>query len=250
MTARRKTRGEVEMEELLGRLDPSSERYRVLSAARDFKASWVELGERLTETREAEQYKEWGYDSFEAYCRTELRLKAETANKLTRSFSFLRDHTPQALETRQQRELPPLDVVDLLSRARERSQVSEAQLRDISKDVFAGEPPTRGEVIKRFRELDPMAFKAPERPKAEAGPAGEGDLRKALLLAERLQSLLPSEVSRAAKDGVKVVVRELQELFETARSGTLEASKSVAGRIARAPKRKAPKARRRAVTVG
>ena len=62
--ARRRTRGEAHIEALLSNLDPGSERYHVLRAARDFKASWVELGERLTETREQEKFKEWGYTSF------------------------------------------------------------------------------------------------------------------------------------------------------------------------------------------
>jgi hypothetical protein len=230
---RRVSRGEAAMEELLGKLEPGSDRYRVLAAARDFKAAWVELGERLTEARESNVWRDWGYETFEAYCRTELRVKPDTANKLTRSFSFLRDHTPEALEQRETRELPPLDVVDLLSRARERSTVSEAQLRNISEEVFTGEPPTRGDVIKRFREVDPMAFKTPTSPKSEGG--GEGDLRKALLLGERLQSLVGGlELTRPAREGLKQLVRELQEMFGSAgQSGTLRVE-GAAGRVARA----------------
>ena len=91
---RRRTRGEAEIEALLAKLQPGSERHGALSAARDFKASWVALGERLTQIRESGQYSQWGYKTFEAYVRGELRLKPETANKLTRSFSFLRDHEP------------------------------------------------------------------------------------------------------------------------------------------------------------
>jgi len=55
---RRKTRGEVAIQSKLATLDPESERYHVLVAARDFKASWVALGERLTAVREREQYLE------------------------------------------------------------------------------------------------------------------------------------------------------------------------------------------------
>ena len=87
---RQRSRTEVEMEAQLKTLDPSSERYATLSAARDFKASWVALGELLTRVREGSLYREWGYSSFEAYARRELRIRQDTANKLTRSFSFLR----------------------------------------------------------------------------------------------------------------------------------------------------------------
>jgi hypothetical protein len=216
--ARRHTRGEAAVEALLAKLDPHSERYRVLAATRDFKASWVELGERLTEVREATAFSQWGHNNFEAYCRQELHLKPETANKLTRSFGFLRDHEPEVLNTRSERELPPLDVVDLLSRARERAKLSDAQFQSLEQGVFETPTASKGEVLKRFREIDPEAFKPAPKAGAAAGP-GDGDLRKALLLAERLQSLLdPQEgVSRAAREGVKTAVHELKKLFEASR---------------------------------
>jgi hypothetical protein len=215
---RRRSRGEVAIEATLANLEPGTERYQTLVAARDFKAAWVSLGERLTVVREQEQYKTWGYPSFEAYCRGELHLKAETANKLTRSFSYLRDHEGAVLIEREKRELPPLDVVDLLSRARERANVSDRQLEEIHEEVFDTEegPKSRAEVLKRIREVDPDAFRAPQKP--EKGP-GDGDLRKALLLAERLQSLVEphAELSRPARDGLRTLVSELRDVFEQTR---------------------------------
>jgi hypothetical protein len=215
--ATRRTRGEAAIESLLAQLDPESERYRVLSAAREFKASWVELGQRLTEVRESEEFKQWGHSTFESYCRQELRLKSDTANKLTRSFSFLRDHEPDVLSERTERELPALDVVDLLTRARERAKVSDAQLRTIQEEVFAADgPPTRSEVVKLFREHDPDAFRGAPRPEKKPGVVNEGDLKKALLLAERLQALIEpmDNVSRSAQAGVRAVTLELKKLFE------------------------------------
>ncbi len=217
---RRMTRGEAAIESLLSKLDPSSERYRVLSAAHRFKASWVELGERLTLVRETEQYAQWGHGTFEAYCRAELHLKPDTANKLTRSFAFLRDHEPTVLLERDTRALPPLDVVDLLTRARERAKVSEAQLQSIQEEVFAAEaPPTKSDVVKLFREHDPEAFKGAPRPERPAKEPQEGDLKKALLLAERLQALLEPQpdVSRSAQAGIRSIVTELKKLFEASR---------------------------------
>ncbi len=212
--ARRQTRGEAHIQALLAELEPGSERYNVLSAARDFKASWVMLGERLTLVREHDLYKAWSYASFEAYCQKELRLKADTANKLTRSFAFVRDHSPDSLTHEAPRELPPLDVVDLLSRARERSKVSADDLERLTCEVFEGDDtPSRQGVLKRFRELDPDAFRAPPKP---ARTAGDDDLRKALLLAERLQSLIePHEsISRPAREGLRRLTSEVRELFE------------------------------------
>lgn len=220
--SRRQSRGEAAIEALLHKLDPQSDRYQVLAAARDFKASWVELGERLTATRECGGFSEWGYTNFEAYCRAELHLKMDTVNKLTRSFSFLRDHTPKALADHGERELPALDVVDLLSRARDRANVSDDQFSRISEEVFAspGEA-NKAEVMKRFREVDPDAFKPASRASSSAnGASGEGDVRKALLLAERLASLLETNdaVSVSARDGAKKIVGELRRVFETGRT--------------------------------
>jgi hypothetical protein len=213
--ARRKTRGEVAISSQLQTLEPSSERYKVLVAARDFKAAWVELGERLTVVRESEKFLAWGYTSFEGYCRRELHIKADTAAKLTRSYSFLRDHEPGVLKGREQREMPPLDVVDMLSMARERSKVSEGELRTIREEVLAPDNnPTKSQVVRRLREIDPNAFKPT--PKAATKGDSDAELRKALLLAERLHVVLEgvSGISRETTSAVKRIVTDLKERFE------------------------------------
>ena len=216
---RRRSRGEAEIEALLAKLPPGSERHKVLTAARDFKASWVMLGERLTQVRESGQYAQWGYKTFEHYVRGELRMKPDTATKLTRSFAFLRDHEPTALEAPITRELPALDVVDLLSRARDKTKVSDEQLNVIRRDAFDSDegPLTKSEVMKRFREVDPEAFKSSD--KKPATTAGDGSVRKALLLSERLESLLGGiqGLSSDAQTRAASVTGELRQLFEAAR---------------------------------
>ncbi len=215
---RRMTRGEAEIEALLERLEPGSERHRVLFSAREFKASWVELGQNLTSVREHDNFKEWGHSSFDAYCRRELRLKKDTALKLTRSFSFLRDHQPEALSTLQDRELPALDVVDMLSQARERSNVSDDQFETIRNDVFEPVvPPTKNDIVKRFREFDPEAFKSKKKDSEKTG--GDEELRKALLLAERLQGLLETlpDISEQAVDSLRRVSSQLRKQFDQSR---------------------------------
>ena len=219
---RRQSRGEADMDAQLSELDPSSERYQVLVAARTFKAAWVELGETLTLVREKNTYKGWGYASFDAYCRRELRIKQDTANKLTRSYAFLRDHEPEVLAQRETQEMPSLDVVDLLSQAKERTKLSDDQLVTLREEVFAPEakPPSRTDVIKKLREHDPEAFK----PAAKSAPATaaptDQELRKTLLLAERLESLLELQgdaISKEALGNAHFVVQELRERFAQTR---------------------------------
>jgi len=166
--------------------------------------------------RESAEFKQWGYANFEAYCRAELHLKGETANKLTRSFGFLRDHEPKLIERDEGREVPTLDVVDLLARAREKTKLSDAQFESIEQEVFdSPAAASKNEVLKRFREIDPEAFKATS--KASSGPAGEGDLRKALLLAERLAGLVEQleGVSRGTRSAMREVAAELKGMFES-----------------------------------
>lgn len=213
--ARRRTRGEVELEARLGKLEPGTPRYNVLLAARDFRTSWIELGERLTEVSEKRQHEQWGYPSLEAYCRRELRLRRDTVAKLTRSYSFLRDHQPKALKEQPAREVPPLDVVDLLTQARERTKVSDSDFRDIQNEVFTPEgPATRSQVVQRFREVDPDAFRGQPRQTKEA-EGSKLEVRKALLLAERLGTLLEADeqTSGRAKSAMGTVVAELRQRF-------------------------------------
>ena len=221
----RKSRAQAEIEARLNALDPESFRFQVLSAARDFRASWVALGDHLTQVREKEHYRAWGYISFEAYCRRELRLRNETASKLTRSFGYVRDHRPAALHEEQPREIPPLDVVDLLSRARERAKISDHDLHTIEQEVFSADgPATRGQLLRRFREVDPAAF-APDKKTVASGGESDVEVRKALLLAERLLALLAGmpSVSEVAREGVRRASRELKQKFEE-RSPAREAS--------------------------
>ena len=216
--AGQKSKSELEIEAQLKSLDPASFRYQVLASAKDFKAIWVQMGDFLTKVREQSLYKEWGYKSFEIYCRKEVRIRQDTANKLTRSFSFVRDNEPEALAARGDQELPPLDVVDLLARARERPVVPEEELNTIREEVFHGEKePTRQRLMKRFREVDPEAFRA-KKPDEVILQEGDPDMRKAVLVAERLLSLLepgPS-ISSAAKLSMQTIVQELTALLESA----------------------------------
>lgn len=213
---RRRTRTEAEMEALLAKLPPGSDRHSVLSAAKEFKASWVLLGEKLTKVRESGQHAAWGYKTFEAYVKGELRLKPDTALKLTRSFAFVRDHEPTVLSAPITRELPAMDVVDLLAQAREKVKINDEQLNAIRRDAFNSDegPLTKSEVMKRFREVDPEAFKpAPK----NAGIVVDGNVRKALLLAERLQTLLTgiTNLSEGAQAAANTVTSELRTIFSS-----------------------------------
>ena len=205
------SRVEADIEARLQDLDPGSKRYQTLRAARDFKAAWVGLAKALTQVRDSGEFQTWGYATFEAYCGRELKIRRDTADKLTRSFAFLREHKPDVLDRQRESDMPALDVVDLLQRARAKASVPEEAFVSLRDDVLAdGKQSTRTQVLKRLREVDPEGFGAGSAANkdgksglgvkglvAVGGESGEGeasrgpvDLKKAVMLAERLQSVV------------------------------------------------------------
>jgi hypothetical protein len=112
------------------------ERSEMIARVRRFKASWFELGEALSEIKREHGYKKWGYAGFEDYCRKELHLKSDTADKLTGSFAFLRKRAPEVL-TRDglNAPIPSYQAVDFLRRAEEADAPAET-IREIRRHVL------------------------------------------------------------------------------------------------------------------
>jgi hypothetical protein len=162
------------------------ERAELLRRARRFKASWIELAEALTAARKHATWRGWGFESFEAYVKTELRLRPETADKLTGSYSFLQRRAPAVLDRDPLREpMPSYQSVDFLRRAED----SEYAPRDTVDEI-------------RRRVLDEAAPLA-------AVSRTYGDV------------VFPiDEDARLARDiaGVKNVARRLRELLQETRA--------------------------------
>jgi hypothetical protein len=143
------------------------ERAAVVGAARRWKASWFELGEALSRVRRGEQFRAWGYASFDDYCKKELHLRSETADKLTGSFSFLRSRAPEIIEralTRDDRgrfasddgesegtALPTYQAVDFWRRAEEASGAADT-VDEIRRQVL-DEGASLPRLNRQFREV-------------------------------------------------------------------------------------------------
>ena len=118
------------------------ERVECLRRTRRFKASWVELGEALSEVKRGKTWQKWAYDSFESYVKGELKLRMETVEKLTGSFMFLHKSAPEVLKRDPlETQMPSYHAIDFLRRAEERaaeenSDVPEATIVDIRKKVL------------------------------------------------------------------------------------------------------------------
>jgi hypothetical protein len=129
------------------------ERAELLRRARQFKSSWIELAEGLTQARRTGRWKDWGYDSFEAYAKSELRLKQETVDKLTGSYSFLQRRAPAVLSRDPISEpFPTYQAVDFLRRAEESDTVPREAVEEIRRRVIDEAAPL-GTVSRAYRDV-------------------------------------------------------------------------------------------------
>ncbi len=138
------------------------ERVAVLQKARAFKRTWIELGEALTSVHNRELWQRWEHESFEAYCRKELHLKAGTVAKLLGSFRFLESAAPMVIERARQEPsapVPSMRAVDFVARASERGAADEDTMAEIKRVAFeeGGDAPL---LSRRFKNV---AFPIDER---------------------------------------------------------------------------------------
>lgn len=186
-------------------VEPGSFRHTVLLAARRFKSSWVELGKLLAKVRLEKAHEAWGYPTFEAYCLAELRIKKQTADKLTRNFGFLEKHEPQVMRAPELAEAAPaFEVVEVLAQADQRGQLSADDYRSIRDSIWNQEKPTST----LRRELE-ARFPAPEVPRE--APA---ELKRLWTQARRLATDLHSSASvpSAIRERADALASDLEAL--------------------------------------
>jgi hypothetical protein len=148
---RTKTEAALADAELAHADDP--ERANLLRRARSFKASWIELGEALTRVKRSGRWKEWGYDSFEAYAKNELHLKPETADKLTGSYTFLQRRAPAVLARDAVRErIPSYQSIDFLRRAEDSESAPREALDEIRRRVIDDAAPA-ATIARQYKEV-------------------------------------------------------------------------------------------------
>ncbi len=191
------------------------ERAGVVAAARRFKASWFELGEALSRVRREERYKGWGYSTFEDYCRKELHIRAETADKLTGSFSFLRSKAPQVVDRAfshdadtSEEPLPTYQAVDFWRRAEE-TETPRDTVEEIRRQVLE-EGASLPRLQRQFREV---VFPLDDATRSEKR---RSDLRNAtakiieLLAYARDEGLVPVQLSAELEEPLQRLAVHVQ----------------------------------------
>ncbi len=132
-----KTDRKLEDKMLAAAGDPA--RAKVIQKARMFKRSWLELAEALTDVLERGSWEEWGYKSFDGYCKKELQITPSTAAKLTGSFRFLKSSAPTIIERSHEDEsaaIPDVKTVEFVQKAEERGAADEDTMAEIRRVAF------------------------------------------------------------------------------------------------------------------
>ncbi|MHB8878763.1 MAG: hypothetical protein ACYC8T_34110 [Myxococcaceae bacterium] len=185
---------------------PGSLRHTVLLSARRFKSTWVELGKLLIQVRDEALFEGWGFESFETYCARELHIRKSTADKLTRSFSFLAKHDAKEVQAGDIAErAPAFEVVEVLADAEQRGQLSSQEYKSIRDSIWNPQQP----VSELKRELvDRFPRPAPE-PPAEAVL-----LRRLAASARRLATELAAhkKVPKAIAERAGALAEDVEEL--------------------------------------
>ncbi|HEY8086213.1 MAG TPA: hypothetical protein VIF09_00160 [Polyangiaceae bacterium] len=206
---RTKTDAALEQAEQAHADDP--ERAELLKRARRFKTSWLELAEALTAARKHGSWQRWGYDSLEAYAKTELRLRPETVDKLTGSYSFLQRRAPAVLERDPLREpMPSYQAVDFLRRAEDAEDAPRDTVEEIRRRVLEEAAP----MAAVSRAYSDVVFPIDEATRRERDLAGVKNVTKRLreLLAETraVPRKLANEVS-ASLDTLLEAIEKREE---------------------------------------
>jgi len=136
-----KTKAIKRIEEQLEEMDGDSTRALVLSCAKNFKMSWIELGRALHTVKSDKLFRNWGFNSFEGYVVKEIGIQNLTAVKLIRSYIFLEKEEPWYLrkehrEGEAPKQIPNYEAVDVLRLAKEKNKVDEGEYEKLKKAVF------------------------------------------------------------------------------------------------------------------
>jgi len=155
------------IEKKMDMAEPESLRHKVLESAKNFKISWIELGQCLYSAWKEKAYKSWGYTTFDIYTAKEIGIRKQTAQKLLRSYYFLEKEEPNYVTKEYLQEtapsaLPTYEAVDILRNASDKKKIDQNDYEMIKNKVLK-EGKSAVEVrkdltaiIKRREEVEPQ----------------------------------------------------------------------------------------------
>ena len=205
------TKTDRAMEDRMLAVAADPERADTLAKARAFKRTWLELAEALNRANDKRLWEKWGFPDFDAYCRKELHLRANTVAKLLGSYRFLESSAPRVIERARadnfEAPIPSLPAVEFVKRATEKGTADEETLRTIQRVAF--EEGAEAPVL--TRKFGDLAFPQTDRERKEK-------MRTQIAAAARRLSALIAEpgapVPKALAIRVEETVGELLQSVE------------------------------------
>jgi len=198
-------------------MDENSLRYQILEHAKNFKTSWIGLGQALYTAWKDKLYKEWGYSDFDAYTSKEIGIRKQTALKLLKSYYFLEKEEPRYVQAdyaanTEPASVPTCESVDLLRRASMRKDLDKSDYADLKRKLFdSGKDVSEVKkdltaLIRQKQELEPEEVWEKKRIASIRRLLGT---LKALKTELRTTKMLPEQV---LKDTEKLIARLEQEI--------------------------------------
>jgi regulator of replication initiation timing len=212
-----KTKSIEAIEQKMQGVEENSLRYHILESAKNFKTSWVDLGQSLYSVWRDKLFKEWGFNQFDAYVSKEIGIRKQTAMKLLKSYYFLEKEEPQYLkedyvESADAASVPGYESIDLLRQARNKKELDSEDYNNLKEEIFQ-----KG---KDFREVK-KGLTALIRERKELDPEEAREKRRLSTLKRFLSTLvslkreieadklLPSTIVRDTADLIKRIESEI-----------------------------------------
>jgi len=213
-----KTRAIENIERRMDEIDPNSMRYQVLQKVKDFKASWIGLGQALYTVWKDRLYKEWGYSQFDTYTSKEIGIKKLTAMKLLKSYYFLEKEEPGYLKKDFSGDmgvarLPSYETVNALRLASRRKDIDRTDYMRIKKNVLESGKDARDvratltQLIREREELEPEEARAKRR---RAVIKRMLSLLKSMRQEIKVMKLLPVEIIKDTDTLIKKLESEVK----------------------------------------
>ena len=202
------SKAEKHLEKLMLQVEPGSTRHTILHSAKQFKSSWVELGQLLTQVRQQVLYREWGYSDFGEYCSREIRIRRQTADKLTHAYQYLNEHGNNLLQDNDSSvPLPDFRSLNVLEQIGQEELLPHDQLDDLNRQVFSGEV-SHSRLAQQFRDL--------KREHDSEEIKSYKDLKNAVSAARRFQACLENLPPELIMDiDIKRFIQQAEQTLDT-----------------------------------
>jgi hypothetical protein len=213
----RKTKTLKNIEKKMEEAGLDTTRHRVLKGAKNFKTSWIDLGQLLYMVWSDKLYRDWGYAEFDSYTSKEIGIRKQTALKLLRSYSFLEREEPRYLEKEHNKaadtaSLPTYESVDVLRQASNNKQIDRDDYANIRKYVlekgrdFKEVKKDLSDLIKRSEELGPEDARNKKRQALLRRFVG---VLKSVKKEMKILKMLPAEIIKEADGLIEKIEAEI-----------------------------------------